>query len=94
MILVKHAQKELYQSEEQQRRIFSEQVLSEDLEENQELYGETHLAVVMRSVIWPKNTDISTQQQTFDTVFQVLFFISNQIKKFTLKFMQMVYMNL
>lgn len=94
MILVKHAQKELYQSEEQQRRIFSEQVLSEDLEENQELYGETHLAVVMRSVIWPKNTDISTQQQTFDTVFQVLFFISNQIKKFTLKFLQMVYMNL
>jgi len=51
VILVKHAQKELYQSEEQQRRIFLEQVLSEDLEENQELYGETHLAVVMRFVI-------------------------------------------
>ena len=50
LILVKHVQKELFQSEEQLSKIFYEQVLSEDLEENQEVYGETQQPVVMRLV--------------------------------------------
>lgn len=48
LILVKYALKELFQSEEQLNKIYYEQALSEDLEENQEVYGGTHQALVTR----------------------------------------------
>lgn len=45
---MKHALKELFQSEEPLNKIFCEQALSEDLEEK---YGGTQLALVMRLVL-------------------------------------------
>ena len=48
---MKHALKELFQSEEQLNKIFYEQALLEDLEENQEMYGGTQQALVMRLVV-------------------------------------------
>lgn len=47
-IPVKHVLKEQFQSEEQQNKIFLEQVLLEDLEENQEVFGETRQGPVTR----------------------------------------------